>query len=193
MERPLHKSNKNYFGCDFGMDGVMKKYQIIYADPPWEWKTYSDRGRIKTSDRHYPLMSLDNLSRLNIPSDKNCILFLWVQNGHLHNAIHLGEKWGFTYKTIAFIWDKQNFGLGYWTRKGAEICLLFTKGHPKRQDGGVRQFISQKVREHSKKPDEIKSRIVKLMGNLPRIELFARQKTEGWDVWGNEVEGDIEL
>ena len=171
----------------------MKKYQIIYADPPWEWKTYSKKGRGKTSDKHYPLMSLEDLGKLNIPSDKNCALFLWVQDGHLHNGIHLGEKWGFTYKTIAFVWDKQNFGMGYWTRKGSEICLLFTKGHPKRSNAGVRQFISSKVREHSRKPDEVRSGIVKLMGDLPRIELFARQKTEGWDVWGNEVENDIEL
>jgi len=171
----------------------MKKYQIIYADPPWEWKTYSSKGRIKTSDRHYPLISLDELGKLKIPSADNCILFLWVQDGHLHNAIHLGEAWGFTYKTIGFVWDKQNFGMGYWTRKGAEICLLFTKGRPKRISGGVRQFISEKVREHSRKPDDIRNRIVRLIGDLPRIELFARQKTPGWDVWGNEVESDINL
>jgi len=83
--------------------------------------------------------------------------------------------------------------MGYWTRKGAEICLLFTKGHPKRISCGVRQFISEKATEHSKKPNEVGDRIVELMGDLPRIELFARQKTEGWDVWGNEVESDITL
>ncbi len=170
----------------------MKKYQIIYADPPWEWKTYSAKGRIKTSDKHYPLISLDKLSTLLVDSicDKHCILFMWTQDAHLKNAIKLGEDWGFTYKTIAFVWDKQNFGMGYWTRKGVEICLLFTKGHPKRSawGGGVRQFISEKATEHSKKPDVIRERIVELMGDLPRIELFARQKTEGWDVWGNEVE-----
>ena len=171
----------------------MKKYQIIYADPPWGWKTYSDKGRKKTSDNHYNLMSLDELGKLLIPSDNNCILFMWTQDAHLKNAIELGEKWGFTYKTIAFIWDKQNFGMGYWTRKGAEICLLFTKGKPKRISGGVRQFISDKAREHSRKPDGVRNRIVDLMGDLPRIELFAREKTEGWDVWGNEVECDIEL
>ena len=171
----------------------MKKYQIIYADPPWEWKTYSDKGRKKTPDIHYPLMSLEELGKLNVPADDNCILFLWVQDGHLKNGIELGEKWGFTYKTIGFVWDKQNFGMGYWTRKGAEICLLFTKGKPKRKDAGVRQFISSKAREHSRKPDEVRSGIVRLMGDLPRIELFARQKTEGWDVWGNEVESDIDL
>jgi len=165
------------------------KYQIIYADPPWEWKTYSDKGRKKTSDRHYNLMSLDALGKLNIPSDDNCILFMWTQDAHLKYAIELGEQWGFVYKTIGFVWDKQNFGMGYWTRKGAEICLLFTKGKPKRISGGVRQFISEKAREHSRKPDEVRNRIVQLIGDLPRIELFAREKTEGWDVIGNGIDG----
>ncbi len=171
----------------------MKKYQIILADPPWEWKTYSAKGRVKTSDKHYPLMTVEEIKLMGhiIPEivDDNSILFMWVQDAHLHNAIHIGEQWGFTYKTIAFVWDKQNFGMGYWTRKGAEICLLFTKGRPKRISGGVRQFISEKSIIHSKKPDEIRSRIVKLMGDLPRIELFARQKTDGWTSVGNEING----
>ncbi len=171
------------------------KYQIIYADPPWEWKTYSKKGRKKTSDRHYDLMSLEELSTLpvNEIADEDCILFLWVQDAHLQNALAVAKDWGFTYKTIGFVWDKNTFGMGYWTRKGAEICLLLTKGTPKRKSGSVRQFISEKATKHSKKPDEVRNRIVQLMGDIPRIELFARQKTEGWDVWGNEVESDIEL
>ncbi len=173
----------------------MKKYQIIYADPPWEWKTYSVKGRQKTSDRHYPLIHLEDLKELQVEgiTDKDCILFLWVQDAHLGNALSLGKAWGFTYKTIAFIWDKQNFGMGYWTRKGAEVCLLFTKGHPKRLSGGVRQFVSEKATIHSQKPAIVREKIVQLMGDLPRIELFARRKVEGWDCWGNEVESDIEL
>lgn len=173
----------------------MKKYQIIYADPPRPWATYSAKGRVKTSDRHYPLMSMEDLIGLDVASisDKDSILFLWTQDGLLKSAIALGEAWGFTYKTIGFVWDKQNFGMGYWTRKGAEVCLLFTKGHPKRVSGGVRQFLSEKAGPHSRKPATIRNRIVELMGDIPRIELFARQKAEGWDVWGNEVESDIEL
>ena len=114
---------------------------------------------------------------------------MWAQDGHLKNAISLGESWGFVYKTVGFVWDKQNFGMGYWTRKGAEICLLFTKGNPKRISGGVRQFISERAREHSHKPDEVRNRIVKLIGDLPRIELFARQRTEGWDSIGYDIDG----
>jgi len=131
----------------------MKRYQIIYADPPWQWNTYSKKGRRKTSDKHYSLMSIENIVKLpvNKIADNNCILFMWTQDAHLKNAIMIGEKWGFVYKTIGFVWDKQRFGMGYWTRKGAEICLLFTKGQPKRVSGNVRQFISQKAVIHSKK------------------------------------------
>ena len=173
----------------------MKKYQIIYADCPWCWKTYSDKGRKKTPDNHYQLMSIEDLMLLPVSdiSDKDCILFMWVQDAHLENALKIGNAWGFTYKTVGFVWDKQNFGMGYWTRKGAEICLLFTKGHPKRLSASVRQFLSEKVREHSQKPDTIRDNIVKLMGDIPRIELFARERIMGWDCWGNEVESDIEL
>jgi len=170
------------------------KYQIIYADPPWQWDTYSLKGRQKTSDRHYALMKLADLQDLPISkiADSNSILFMWVQDAHLKNAIELGEKWGFKYKTIAFIWDKNNFGMGYWTRKGAEVCLLFTKGVPKRKSGSVRQFISSKAQKHSQKPLEVSERIVKLMGECTRIELFARQQVDGWDYWGNEV-GQVEI
>lgn len=104
------------------------------------------------------------------------------------------------YKTIAFVWIKQNkkanslfWGMGYWTRSNAEFCILATRGSPKRQSARVHQVIVSHIEEHSKKPQEARERIVQLMGDVPRIELFARQKTPGWDVWGNEVESDIEM
>lgn len=107
---------------------------------------------------------------------------------------------GFTFKTVAFVWVKQcrksdNIftGMGYWTRANAEICLLATRGHPKRAARDVKQVILSHVEEHSKKPDEARHRIEALMGDVPRIELFARQATPGWDVWGNEVASDIQL
>ena len=84
-------------------------------------------------------------------------------------------------------------GMGYWTRANAEICVLATHGHPKRVNAGVRQIILSHIEEHSKKPDEVRDRIVQLMGDVPRIELFARQSPKGWDVWGNEVENSITL
>ena len=110
------------------------------------------------------------------------------------------RAWGFTFKTVAFVWLKLNkksptwfYGLGYWTRGNAEICLLAKRGKPKRRSAGVHQFIISPVEEHSKKPDVTRDKIIELAGDLPRVELFARQKAPGWDVWGNEVDSDLSL
>ena len=125
-----------------------------------------------------------------------CVLFLWVTDPMLIDAINLAHAWSFQYKTVAFTWVKQNRttsgyfkGMGYWTRKNPEMCLLFTRGKPKRVNMNVEQLVIAPRREHSRKPDKVKKRIVELMGNVPRIELFARQSLDtGWDYWGNEVE-----
>lgn len=130
----------------------------------------------------------------------DCALFLWVTFPCLYEAFEVLDAWGFAYKTVAFVWVKQNrqsdglfWGMGYWTRANAELCILATKGRPRRKSAGVHQVILSHVEQHSKKPDEARERIVALMGDLPRIELFARQETPGWDVWGNEVESSITL
>jgi len=181
----------------------MKKYQIIYADPPWHFKVYSEKGH---NERYrgcpYLVMSKDAISKLPIKdlSDKNCALFLWATYPNLLEAFEVIKNWEFHYKTVAFTWVKLNpkgigyhFGLGYWTRANPEICLLATRGSPKRINCSIPNLIISPRRAHSQKPDKVRERIVNLVGNLPRIELFARQKTEGWDVWGNEVESDIDL
>ena len=177
----------------------MKKYNIIYADPPWKYDQKSLQG---AAEHHYSTMSLKELKELPVSelADKDCALFLWATFPQLREALELIEAWGFQYKTVAFVWLKKNkvadswfYGLGFWTRGNAEICLFATKGKPKRQSAGVHQFIISPVEAHSKKPDEARSKIIQLMGDLPRIELFARQSPEGWDVWGNEVESSITL
>lgn len=129
---------------------------------------------------------------------ENCVLFMWTTIPFLRQSFEVIESWGFRYKTVAFVWIKKNrkadslfWGNGYWTRANAELCMLATRGHPKRESAAVHQVILTHIEEHSKKPQEARERIVKLMGDVPRIELFARQKTDGWDVWGNEVESDI--
>ena len=141
-------------------------------------------------------MSIESISALPVSSltDNDAILFLWVTLPLLPEALNVIRAWGFIYKTAAFVWIKQNkksaslfWGLGHWTRANAEICLLATKGQPKRFSAKVHQVIISPVEEHSKKPDVIREKIVELAGNLPRVELFARQATPGWDVWGNEV------
>ena len=181
----------------------MKKYNIIYADPPWTFKTYSVKGKEhKSAECHYPCMNINDIYNLPVQNlaDNNCVLFLWVTFPLLQEGLETIKRWGFTYKTCAFNWIKRNkktdslfWGLGYWTRSNSEICLLATKGNPKRLSKSVHQVCEARIREHSRKPDEIRDKIVELCGDVSRIELFARQKTEGWDVWGNEVESDINL
>jgi len=180
----------------------MKKYQIIYADPPWKFKNYNDKKATNWVGGHYGLMTTQDICKLPIKNitDDNCILFIWGTFPKLPDCLGVIKGWGFTYKTLGFNWYKRNrkkeglfFGMGYWTRSNSEYCLLATKGHPKRIDTSVFQVVEHPRLEHSQKPKIIRDKIVELVGDLPRIELFAREKTEGWDVWGNEVESDIDL
>ena len=175
------------------------KYNIIYADPPWR---YSQKRLSGAAEHHYPTMSIEELCVLPVSglAAEDSALFLWATFPQLPEALRLIKAWGFQYKTVAFVWLKLNrktrswfYGLGFWTRGNAEICLLATKGHPARKSAGIHQFIISPVEQHSKKPDETRDKITALMGDLPRIELFARQKTPGWDAWGNEVENSITL
>lgn len=183
---------------------MQKKYHIIYADPPWKHRKclFSQHGNTRSPERHYPTMPLEEIKQLQVGSiaEKDCILFLWVTFPKLKEAFSVIEAWGFCYQTVAFVWIKQNkksptyfFGLGYWTRANAEICLLATKGKPKRNSNKVSQLIISPIQEHSKKPAITRDKIIKVAGDLPKIELFARQKVEGWDAWGNEIESDISL
>lgn len=146
-------------------------------------------------------MPLENICALPVKdlAADNSVLFLWVTFPKLLESFEVIKAWGFEYRTVAFVWIKQTSknkwftGMGWWTRSNAELCLLATKGNPQRFSKNVHQLIVSPVEEHSKKPDETRDRIVKLAGDLPRIELFARQKADGWDIWGNELENDIEL
>ena len=173
-----------------------KKYQIIYADPPWNYFKGGDHN----ARNHYSCMELKDICALPIKelADDNCVLFMWVTMPLLNDCFEVIKSWGFKYSTCAFTWIKLNkdgtpfFGLGNWTRANAEICLLCRKGSPKRVNASVPQAILSVIGEHSAKPHEIYSRIEKLMGKLPRIELFARHKREGWDTWGNQVPKDTQ-
>ncbi|MDE6021570.1 MAG: adenine methyltransferase [Ruminococcus sp.] len=180
--------------------GSSKKYQIIYADPPWQYKVYSKKGLGRSAESHYPTMNLKDIQDLPVAqiADSDCALFMWTTAPLLKDCFSVIEAWGFEYKTIAFAWIKLNkqadslfWGMGHWTRSNTELCLLATKGHPKRKSASVHQVIISHIEEHSKKPNQVRERIIHLLGDLPRVELFARQKTAGWDVWGNEVDSDI--
>ena len=175
-----------------------KKYQIIYADPPWNFggaKLNAATGGKEITD-HYPLMTDEELLKLPIGNlaDRNCILFLWVVYSKLPLALQCIQTWGFHYSTVAFEWLKLTSTgkpvcfMGRWVTGGAiELCLLAKRGSIPRQNKCVNRLIQSPRETHSKKPDEIRNRIVTLVGDLPRIELFSRQKIDGWDVWGNEV------
>ena len=180
----------------------MKKYTVIYADPPWSYRVWSKKGAGRSAEAHYPTMSMEDIKALPVGelADRDCALFLWMTLPMLREAWGVLDAWGFTFKTVAFVWIKLNrqantlfTGMGYWTRANAEICILATRGHPKRQARNVHQVIVSHIEEHSKKPDEVRRRIEALMGDVPRIELFARQYPPGWDVWGNEVESSVEM
>ncbi len=141
-------------------------------------------------------MSLEDIKNLPIGhlASKDCVLFLWVTDPLLQEGLDVMRSWGFEYQTVAFTWakqakvnhDKWHMGLGYWTRANPEMCLLGTMGKPQRVDKGIRQLVTEPIREHSRKPDRIYNDIKSLVGG-PYLELFARTSVEGFDCWGNQT------
>jgi len=194
----------------------MKKYQIIYADPPWPFGSIRSSKKIggkfqrykpdtTVGDGRYSTMSGEEIVRLPIKAlaDNDCVLFMWFCETKLPLALRVIESWGFKYVNIAFIWNKKEKSgkdvcyYGGWTMRGSEMVMLGVRGkiHGYIKSHKIRQKVEaiRDKRFHSRKPPIIRDKIVELMGELPRIELFAREKTPGWDVWGNEVESDIDL
>jgi len=169
-----------------------KKYQIIYADPPWKYNFCKDNA--DKIENHYPTMSVQEICNLSIPSDKNSVLYLWTTAPKILEAFEVMSAWGFTYKTQC-IWNKDWIGMGYWFRGQHEILLVGTKGKfsPPTFEFRKPSVYTEKRTIHSRKPDYFRNLIKNSFPNLNRIELFARGKHKGWDVWGNEVESDIEL
>jgi len=215
-----------------------KKYQIIYADPPWKYDNERNNDP-KQGGKTYPAMKLEDIKKLPISdiTNKDCFLFLWATMPKLPEAFEVIKAWGFKYITCPFVWVKLNptgkimyhrklekfeygykiydiyngkgkdiilekgiySGLGHWTNGNAELCLMGKKGSPKRRKKNIKQIVFEPRSYHSKKPHEVRVRIGKLVGHLERIELFARKddyndlKYMGWDVWGDEVENDIDI
>jgi len=173
----------------------MKKYSIIYCDPPW---AYRNMGNIQaTANAQYPTMKNEDICNLSIErlSDENCILFLWATFPKIQEALNVIKAWGFEYKTVGFNWIKKNknggnfFGVGWYTKSNSEVCLIGVRGKAPKISNSISQIIETVREGHSKKPDIVREKIVEFCGDLPRIELFAREKTEGWDVIGNEING----
>ncbi len=171
-----------------------KRFKVIYADPPWSFEVYSGKGKSRSADRHYNTMSLDDIKAMPVEklADDDCALFLWAVMPDLPGAIDVIKAWGFTYKTVGFTWVKTtksgglHWGMGYWTRANPEVCLLATRGAPKRQASDVHQVIMSPVGEHSRKPEETSARIERLLPG-PYLELFGRRPMRGWTVWGNQI------
>lgn len=186
-----------------------KHYRVIYADPPWTFQTHSDEGKDRSPEQHYACMTLDDIKALPVQeiAARDCVLFMWIIDTHLPQALEVISAWGFTYKTKGFNWVKLNrlpedvratpevtdpsaffTGMGFWTRANPEDCLLATCGQPKRkEDGkGVRRLVVAERREHSRKPDDVYARIEALVPG-PYCELFSRSTRAGWDAMGNEI------
>ena len=171
-----------------------EQFVIVYADPPWN---YRDRMlKHGGAERHYPTMTTKQIAALPVADivAKDAFLFLWATFPNLPAALEIMKAWNFTYKTAAFTWIKTNpisaspcFGAGHYTRANAEVCLLGVRGRPTVVSHSVQSAIIHPRGRHSQKPDEARDRIVQLCGDVPRIELFARTRADGWTSWGNEI------
>ena len=183
------------------------QYRVVYADPPWRFATYSDKGKGRSAEAHYDCLSIDEIKRFPVVqwTAPDAVLLLWATDPLLARALEVIAAWGFTYKTVGFYWVKlnkgtgnrlsrdwpllaeRNFftGLGFWTRANPEVCLLATRGHPKRSAGDVPKLLIAPRREHSRKPDETYERIERLLPG-PYLELFARRSRPGWDSLGQQ-------
>jgi N6-adenosine-specific RNA methylase IME4 len=173
----------------------MGKFQILLADPAWR---YEQKRLSGAAEKHYSTMHIDDICALPVANlaAADSVLFLWSTFALLPEALRVIKAWQFQFKTVAFVWLKKNkvadsffYGLGFWTRGNVEVCLLATRGRPKRQNAGISQLIISPVEAHSKKPDIVRDKIVELMGDIPRIELFARERTPGWEALGYEIDG----
>lgn len=172
----------------------MRKYQIIYADPPWDYGSFPSMDKVTHA---YPLMSTCDICALPVAriAHPDALLFLWATMSKLPDALRVIEAWGFRYVSNGFTWVKTypgtgNFcaGMGYWTRQNAELCLVAKRGRPLRRDKTVSSVVVSPRGIHSAKPA-----VVRVAGDLPRVELFARTKMPGWDIWGNELPNDVDL
>lgn len=176
-------------------------FAVIVADPPWHFKTRSQTRQTRATLNHYSTMTIDEIKALPVAAmaGRDAVLLMWVLNSMLPQGLEVMESWGFDYRTIAFTWAKTtpktgaswapkwHMGLGYYSRQNTESCLLGVRGKPKRTGKDVRQLIIAPRREHSRKPDEFFEHVERLFAG-PYLELFARQRRDGWSSWGNQTE-----
>lgn len=183
------------------LESCTKKYSVIYADPPWKFgsKQISKKGgeRFHSLDEEYHTLKTDEMEKWDVAriAKKDSAIFMWTTNAHVEEAIRLMKAWGFKYKTIAFVWSKLSnkgnevYTLGAWTMQNCEIVLFGTRGSmlQNKKSNSVLQLVKAERTAHSKKPNEVRKRIENLFGDVPKIELFARETVDGWDCFGDEV------
>lgn len=196
---------------EFYPDLPERKYDIIYADPPWDYggKMQFDKSSksadkidlnksifISAANFKYPTVKIKDLKKMPVYeiAKDDCLLFMWVTNPHLAQGIELGKAWGFEYKTIAFVWDKMVHNPGQYTMSYCELCLVFKRGRIPRPRGArnVKQLVRVPRTKHSEKPLAVLEGIEKMFPTQQKIELFARDKPDGWDVWGLDVREEYE-
>lgn len=177
----------------------MCKFNVLYVDPPWRYSDSASSGK-RGAVFKYKDMSTAQICKIpvrTIAAD-DCTLFLWATMPMLPDALEVMKSWGFTYKTVAFVWAKStkngkwHWGMGNWSRACAEVVLLGIRGEIKRKSGSVHSLVVEPIlrgQKFSAKPEEVRKRIVKLMGDVPKCELFAREEVEGWTCLGDEIDG----
>lgn len=174
-------------------------YGCVLVDPPWSYRQSGVHGRSNAAD-HYPTMTPAELADLRVDrlASRDALMFMWATWPHVETALRLGASWGFEYRTVGFVWVKRDagrlaWGMGFWTRSNTEPCLLFVRGRPKRASASVHSVVEAPRSRHSAKPSEVRDRVAELVGDVAKVELFARERAPGWDCWGNEVESDVQL
>lgn len=188
-----------------------KKYSIILADPPWQFNNKKTGGSmVSGAAHHYLTTGIEGLKQIDVNSitKENAVLFMWYVGAMPQEAIDLVHAWGFTIKNMnGFVWNKltqknkPHFGMGFYTRAGSESVIIATKGKFKPVSHSVRAVFNAdaqvqfegKALVHSRKPNQVRDLIVELCGDLPRLEMFARESAKGWSVFGNDVENSIEI
>jgi N6-adenosine-specific RNA methylase IME4 len=170
----------------------MKEYQVIYADPPWRYRVTISQNR--KVEKHYPTMAIEEICTLKVPCANDSILLLWGTSPLLPEAVRVMKAWGFDYQTCA-VWDKVLMGLGFWVRGRHEILLIGTRGYfpPPPEELSVSSVYREKRTRHSKKPAYFRNLIASWYPNETKLEMFAREKCPGWDVWGNEVDSSVAI
>ena len=184
------------------IETAMSSFEIIYADPPWDYKGQKQHGGVGSGDTgssssHYQTMKLRDLKAMDVASiaAPNALLFMWVTNPHLDQGIEVMKAWGFKWATVGFVWDKQRVNPGFYTMSQCELCLIGKRGKIPQPRGArnVRQLVSSMRQKHSMKPAEVRTRIEQMFPEQSKVELFAREKVRGWCAWGDEIESDIAI